>query len=309
MDSLRFYIIIIVLLATIPVAGLSTYNYIQQRHLGMLHSQEELQRLVKQGEAGYRQVIQRTRQFLSTLAKFSAVFQRHPAASNFFAELLKEDLLYGNIFASAPHGQMFASALPPVGPSNLSNQKYFQRSIQTKEFTLGEMVIDHTLGKAVLHCAYPVLDRSGQVQAVVVAVITLDRLSDIIPFLELPAGSAFAIIDNQGKILFRHPDPEKWVGKDFAGVEIVKTVLGQKQGLATALGIDGVSRLYAFMPLGQTSQEGFIYCGIPIQTVYGPMNQALINNLLSLLATVIYTLILAWIFLYCVYGNREGDHL
>ena len=157
------------------------------------------------------------------------------------------------------------------------------------------MVVGRALGVATLPCGYPVLDHSGQLQGVVAIGLNLDRLSRIFQITEFPAGGCLAIIDNRGRIMFRHPEPEQWIGKDFSHVEIIRVTLAQKHGIVTARGPDGLKRLYAFSPLGGASQEGFVMAGIPPQTIYAPAQQALIRNLASLGLVTIVVIILAWL--------------
>jgi len=306
-SSLRARIVIIVLLASIPMVGLIIYNDLQMRRQASHSYQRELQSLVTHGEGDYQNAITQTRLFLGAVAKLPAIsLHQAETSSALFATLLKEGSRYDNIFALAPDGERFASGLPPKGPSNLAHRVYYQRAVQTKHFVVGEMVIGHIVGKPVLHCAYPIIASAGEVQAIIVAALNINELAQGLPFSTLPSGSTVTIIDNQGKIIFRHPNPEHWVEKDIAEAEIVKIIRAQGQGLAKARGSDGVSRLYAFMPMGRNYPQGFIYAGIPLETVYGPANQTLIRNLLLLLTAIVFILIMAWLLGYLFIMRRMG---
>ena len=57
------------------------------------------------------------------------------------------------------------------------------------------------------------------------------------------------VIDRRGTILARYPQ-EQWVEKRLPEAEIVKIVLAKGEGIAEAVGIDGVPCLFAFTPLG-----------------------------------------------------------
>jgi diguanylate cyclase (GGDEF)-like protein/PAS domain S-box-containing protein len=305
--SLRSRIVIIALLASIPMVGLMIYKDLQSRRQATQNYQRDLQILVAHGEGAYQDVITQTRQFLGTIAKFPAVTQRQAeACSALFAALLREGPLYDNIFALGPDGELFASGLPPKGPPNLAHRPYYQLAMHTKHFTVGEMVIDYMVGKPVLHCAYPIIDPTGAVQAIIVVALNVDQLAKGMPFSMLPKGSTATIINSQGKFIFRQPDPEYWVEKDIAEAEIVKVIRTQGQGQATARGSDGVSRLYTFMPLGRSYSKGFIYAGTPLETFFGPANQTLIRNLLTLLVVSVFTLILAGLFGYLFIVRRMG---
>ncbi|MHB9072297.1 MAG: diguanylate cyclase [Desulfobaccales bacterium] len=307
MNSLRSRIIIIVLLASIPMVGLIIHNDLQSRRQAADNYQRALKILVGQGEDDFHSAISQTRQLLMGLAQFPALSQRHSEdCSALFAALLKEGHLYRNIFVLTPDGDLFASGLPPKGPANLAHRKYYQLAMQTKQFAVGEMVIGKIAGKPVLPCAYPIIDAAGEVQAILVATLNIDQLAKGLPFAILPKGSTLTIIDNQGEIIFRHPNPEEWVEQNIAETEIVKIIRGRGQGLVKAHGRDGVLRLYTFMPIGRTHPKGYIYAGIPLETVFGPANQALIRNILTVLAVAVFLLIMAWLLGYLFIVRRMG---
>lgn len=308
MTSLRARIIIIVLLASIPIVGLITYNDLQARRQAAENYQRSLKILVGQGQDIYRDAITQTHQFLHALAQLLTLTQQQAEeGSALFAALLKEGALYGNIFALTPDGELFASGLPPKGPINLAHRQYYQLATQTKQFTVSKMVIDYLVGKPVLHCAYPIINSAGEVQAVIVAAVNIEQLAKSLPFAILPKGSDLTIIDSHGTIIFCYPNPEQWVERNVAETEIVKIIQAQSRGLVKAHGRDGVLRLYTFMPIGRTHPPGYIYAGIPLETVFGPANQALIRNLLTLLAVSVFLLIMAWLLGYLFIRRRMGS--
>jgi PAS domain S-box-containing protein len=309
MNSLRSRIIIIVFLAVIPLAGLLIYNNLQYRQAATLNTQKNLMGVVKNSNSDYNNIIDQTKQFLLVLTEHPAVKNHESAASSeLFKKVIKGYPLYYNIIATKRNGEIFASAhpLPPQRPHSLSDRIYFKRILKTKEFSLGELVFGRALGVATLPCASPIFDPSGQFQGVVAVGLNLHRLSRVFQITELPTGASFGIIDNRGRIMFQHPEPEKFIAKDLSHTEIVQTILAQKQGLVEARGLDGKQRLYAFVPLGGASQEGFVFSGIPIATIYSPVQKALIRNLLSLGLVTIFALILAWVLGYLFVMRRMG---
>ena len=298
MTSLRFRLMIVVFLAIMPMAALIIYNDMEQRQLATQHSEKELLRVVQNCDSDYTNIIQQTKQLLATLAEFSAVKQYDSVATSiFFARVLRQDSLYHNIMATRADGEIFASAqpLPPHGPHSLADRIYFKRILKTGKFSQGELVFGRALGVATLPVASPILDNSGQVQGVVAAGLNLERLSRIFQINELSKETSFGIIDNRGRIMFRHPDPEKWIGQDFPHSEIIQIILAQKQGLVKARDNYGQQRLYAFLPLGGDPDAGFVFSGIPLQTILAPARQALVLNLTSLGVVTLLALALAWL--------------
>jgi PAS domain S-box-containing protein len=296
MTSLRFRLIVIVLVAITPLAGLIIYANVEQRRAATERMESDLQRLIENCDSDYRHMLEHSRQLLTALAAFPAV-KGHDAKAGaaLFSRIVKQSHLYHNIMATTQDGTIFASVQPlPPGRNNLAGRLYFKRILERQEFSLGEMVLGHTLGVPTLPCAAPILDDEGGFRGVVAAGLNLGQLRNIFQIKDLTASSCFMIIDNRGRIMLRLPEPERLVEEDPALAEIIPLALERRKGFAEARGVDGRVSFFAFMPLGGATQEGFVIYGIPAETILAPLRQALIRNLASLGAVTILALILAW---------------
>src|SRR5574337_370224 len=113
-----------------------------------------------------------------------------------------------------------------------------------------------------------------------------------------PPGSVMSVIDSNGTVLARHPDPEQWVGRSARELPIVKTVLAQGGGVVEAPGLDGVPRLFGFTPLHNTPHgpDMYIRIGIPRSTAYAEADRLLARSLIGLGLVGALTLVVAWVF-------------
>ncbi|GAB4422213.1 MAG: hypothetical protein Fur0044_20100 [Anaerolineae bacterium] len=204
------------------------------------------------------------------------------------------------IVGQAGDGHVFCGARPDDGLLNLADQAFFQRALQTGAFTLSDYQdyqSEPISGKATLSFGYPVLTETGQVQAVVFASLDLAWLNQLAAQAQLPAGSSFTIIDRNGTILVRYPDPDRWVGRAVPESPIVKIIMSeQDEGTVEAVGIDGAQRQYAFTPLQITPGERdvFVSVGIPTPIAFGYANRVLTQNLTVLGLVTLLTLAAAW---------------
>ncbi len=91
----------------------------------------------------------------------------------------------------------------------------------------------------------------------------------------LPSGAAFGIIDSRSAILLRGPENDKWVGKILPEADLAVEILSRKSGSATITGVDGVKRLYAFVPLAHAgSPSWYVYVGIPTDLAFASVRDA-----------------------------------
>jgi PAS domain S-box-containing protein len=297
--SLRFRLLLLVLLAVVPVMGLTIYTNIELRRLAAADAKAEALRLVRLAASDQQDTIKDARQFLFALAQLPEIRGTDSVdCSAFLARLFNQYPQYAFLGVIAPDGNLICSALPTDNPINLADRDYFQQSLQTRDFAISSFQGDSISGRATLDLGYPILDEAGQAQAVVFASLDLTWLNQLAAEAQLPEGSTFTVIDRNGTILVRYPDPEKWVGKSLPEAPIVETILEQQnEGTAEAYGVDGIPRLFAFTPLSSLPASGDVYVsiGIPSSFAFADANRVLYRNLAGLGLVTALALAAAWI--------------
>lgn len=296
--SLRVRLLLLVLLAIVPVLGLTLYTNFEMRRLVVEDVRKETLRLARFVAGGQEDTIKDIRQLLFALAQLSEVQQPDAAAcSVLFTQLLKQYPQYALLGVVALDGNVFCSALPADRSLNLADKPFFQRTIQTRGFTISSYQTDPFTGKATLFFGYPVVSESGQVQAVVFASLDLTWLNQLAAQAQLPRGSTFTVIDRNGTILVRYPDPDRWVGRSMAEAPIIEMMLTQRnEGTAEALGADGSQHLFAFTPLRSAPGGENVYVSVDVPTTiaFATANWVLAGSLGVLGLVTFLTLTAAW---------------
>ncbi|MEE9911629.1 MAG: PAS domain S-box protein [Deltaproteobacteria bacterium] len=299
MKSIKFKLLILIFAAVLPALGILVYsNYERQRHDLAVAKADVLG--ILQGLAnGHENDIEATRRFLMTLARLPAVQDRNAAAcARLFRELLKENTQYTAIFAADREGLVFASALP-AGRISIGKRRYFQETLRTKTFSVGEYVLGSVSRRAVLPFAYPVMDSDGRVTGVVGIAIDLEKYGrNFVAMTQFPKSSTLNLLDSKFVRLYHYPDNEKYVGKADLP-EIVKQLsAGPREGVFTSIGVDGVKRLFAykgFFLKGGSSPYLFMRIGIPQQLAVARAKSTFLLNIGLLLGSLMAALLVAWI--------------
>jgi signal transduction histidine kinase len=295
--SLRFRLLLLVLLAVVPALGLTLYTNVELRRLAAADVKEEALRLARIAASDQEDTIKDTRQLLFALAQLPEAHSTDPTACSALFELLNQYPQYALLGVIARDGDLSCSTLPMSGPVNLADRNYFQLVLQTRDFAISDYQNDQISGKATLDLGYPVLDEAGQVQAVVFASLDLTWLNQLAAEARLPKGSTFTVIDRNGTVLVRYPDPGMWVGQSVPEAPVVETILTQRgEGTAEAYGVDGIPRLFAFTPLSDASGGGDVYVsiGIPTAVAFANANRVLVRHLIGLGLVMILALAAAW---------------
>ncbi len=180
-----------------------------------LHAQENALRLANLVSIETGQLIQRTRRLLMSLAQFPAVSNRDPRnCAGVLENLRVTHPHYTSLVVTDPSGDVFCVSQTSSSAINLADRDYFRRAIETREFVVSDFLIGRLTGKPSLAFAYPAVDRSGELKAVIIAALDLSRLEVNLSAARLPTGSTLSIIDSKGKVLARWPEQEEWIGRE-----------------------------------------------------------------------------------------------
>ena len=299
--SLRSYVrvrlLLLVLSAFLPVFGLTLYVDLEQRRQAIGDLQHNAQRAIQLPVTQQGELIHSTRQLLMVLAQLPVVRERDARACHaLFSRLLTQDSRFANLRVSTPDGDVFCSALPMAEPVNVADARYFQSVLKTRDFAIGNFEVGPISQKPMVGFGYPVLDETGQVQAVVVATQDLAWLNLMIAEFDLPPHSTLTVLDRQGIVLARYPDFERAVGQSLAELPIVKTILSQQDGTAQGRAPDGTPHLYFFRPL-QDNPEATVYLNLDVSEADAlvDIQHTFARNLAILALVTAVALLAAWL--------------
>jgi signal transduction histidine kinase len=298
-SSLRMRLVILILIAVVPALGLMLYNTAEQEQLDAAAVQKDLSRLATLYAREERQLLEGSRQVLITLAAFLVLHHEDSqACSAFFADLIKDFRRYANFGAVKENGDVFCSAVPLAEPISAGDRRWFQRVMQTGQFTVSGFQVGRITGKPVLLMAYPWTASGKSATGAVFAAIDLAWLNRFaFPWDEqLLPGATLARTDDQGVVLSQQPGPDAWIGRPVPVPELLAAMLAWKRGLLEASNPEGTRYLYAYEPImsGLSGREVYLILGVPKKAAFAPSHRSLTRNLLWLGVATAVALGAAW---------------
>ncbi len=297
--SVRGRLLALVLLAVVPALALTLYTHLEERRLNAIQVQENALRLARLVSADQERLIEGARQLLASLARLPQVRMREATAcSRLFAEFLEQYSLYANLGVASSHGDIFCSGLPISGSVGAAHRTWFQRTIKSGAFSVGDYQIGTITRKATVNFGYPVFGDRGGLVAVVFVALDLAWLDQLAAQARLPTGSVLTVIDRSGTVLVRYPGDGMSVGQPMPDEHIFRAILAQQgEGTTRATGADGVPRLFSFAPLGRAAEGGdaYVSIGIPITIAFAEADRRLARNLTALGLTALLALAAAWV--------------
>jgi len=299
LSSLRFRLVLLVLLAVAPVAAVILYNGAERRHAASAEVRQEALQLTEMSVLQQEQVLEGSRQLLvalGSLVQLSGIDAlRQETCGPAFAKLKEDFSFYSNLGVVNRQGDLVCSALPLAAPVSLADRSWFIRAQASRSFSVGDYQVGRLTGVPTLNVALPVLDRSGAFTGAIFLAIDLNWLNETLSRTSLPKGAALTLFDRNGTIIARSPDPESWLGQNAAQSPLWQMVSGPS-GAAETSGLDGTNRLYGFTSLTNPPDAGlYTTLGIPKSTAFAPIDRETSRNLILLAVAGALALALAGI--------------
>ena len=296
LGSLRVRAILLVLLAIIPLVGLTLYSYLDQRATAIVEAQRDAVVAVKFVAKIQETLLRDTNQLLQTLTQLPQVLKLDPAAcSLLFARVIENHENFTTLVAAYPSGLVFASAPTRTDPLNLRDRSWFKEVLQTRDLVIGDAYLGRISRRHTLPLAFPVQNPGGEVTAIVAIGLDLDWLGRFIMQTGLPPGTILLITDHQGRVIFRYPHPENYIGKQFPEASIIKTMISQKEGTAEDVCPSGGPWLYGFTQFSSPTQGFHVAVGIPQDVAFADIDWDLKRNLLYLGLVALLVMAAAWV--------------
>jgi signal transduction histidine kinase len=281
--SLRFRLLLLVVLSVLPAFALAIYDVRDQYRREADVAKARALEVARAVSAEHDDLITGAQQLLITLAEFPQVRGFDTGGcSRLFAHLLAKYTQYLNLAATTPDGDIFCSAVPVQGSVSAADTPWFQDAIRTQRFAVGNFQIGRVTGRPSLLFALPVMGPAGNVLAVTYAALDLAWLNRRVAAARPPQEATVTILDRNGRILARYPGPERWLGQPMPE-PFAQTILAQHEGTAEGPGLDGVAQLYAFTPFGRGGESGaHVSVAIPAAHVFADVRRQFTRHALGL---------------------------
>jgi len=169
-----------------------------------------------------------------------------------FTQVVKQFPEFSNAMFALPDGKVVCIATPLKQAVNIADWPGFKAALASPGVVIGEARNSRVTGKRVLPIYKAVRDGNGEVRGVLHIGLGLSWLNHSLDNSKYLEGARVGLIDPQGQVLARYPDPEHWVGTSAFETSFFKAVVAHGgEGIARDIGFDGVPRVYGlarFLP-------------------------------------------------------------
>lgn len=299
LPNLRTRLVAVIFLALLPafvlLITIAAYERTRAEESAHLESMALAQLLRTQ----YDEVITGSRVSLQWLARSPDLVDGDSAAcSARLREFYEASGDYLGLSVAQPDGTVrcIASQRPITSAMTSAGQLFFRRALENKAFAVGDVQIGQASGKPNLAVGYPILDANGQVKAVIGAGLNIEALSRRLTNNQFYQYASLLLIDRNGTVVLRHPDPDEFIGRNVTDTEIFRAARSQGEGWIDAPGLSGNRRIFAFTPVGDPKNPDlYAFAGLTTEYVYAGVDRMLRLSLMGLTVIGLAALVSAWI--------------
>lgn len=297
--ELRRRLFFIILVAVFPIFGVILYQARLERDLQLGEVLEDAWGWVENVAIREARFIDAAKQLLSILADVPDLTHGDSSTcERFLKPLVDHNSGYVDLGVADANGTVRCRVNDADKTRlNLAETSYFRGALTAKSFTIGDFQRHGRAGRASLNFAYPIIDANGAVSSVIFAALDIGSIARLAGESKLPQGMVLSILDSKGTILARVPEAGTWVGKHIPDAALFEMLQLRSQQSRDLVGLDGIDRLYAFRPLSVAGAVGQIYimAGIPKDVAFGPVQRALLDNVIMLLLVTLSASGIAWL--------------
>ena len=271
--SLTGRMFLLVFIAVLPALGIQAYNEYDLRAARAQDIREQVIQITKQFGAEMGELREGARQLIVALGQLSSVkLQQTQACDALFASAKANFSNYSLLGAADANGHIFCSS-EPLSYSSVAEQPFFKRAMSADELAVGNYWVDPTTGQKMIHFAQRYRDEKGAVAGVVFAGLDLNWLSEHLKERGLSPTASILIADREGNIIARLPHPEQLVGKNMRkSHEAIMD--GYKAGWEEAKGVDGIVRIFGYVPAQLPPYDLFLSAGMGKAEAFAPIDAA-----------------------------------
>lgn len=283
--SLRTRIVLLVVVAIVPLFGMSIFKALHNADAELERSKANLQFAASLAAASQERTADSARQVLSVIASLPGL---QDSSGNFdcnryFSGLTRLLPEYANVGILGLDGHTRCHALGSEKKAFLGDRSYFRDAIAQRRFVAGTYAVGRLVGKPLLTYAQPVIGADGKITGVVFAAFDLARMAESIAAIQLPPGAALGIQDREGTLLASKPVLPIKVGEKVRSQVLREAVKNMSTGVREGLDGAGQDRLWAFMPSNPHVEAAvFVSVSMDRDLVVGPGQRQLWLELTAL---------------------------
>jgi signal transduction histidine kinase len=293
--SLTTKMFVLVLIAVMPALVIQSYNEYDLRKSRENDIRNQTVQITKQFGAEMGEIREGARHYLQVISQLPSINSMDADSCTRLLAALDAKTPYYNLLGVADAAGTVRCVSGPTSLTSVADLPFFKRALAQTDMAVGNYWVDPASGVKQIHFGLQFSDeKDGSVVGVVFAALDLHWLSEHLKERGLTSTQSILIADREGNIIARLPNPEQLVGKNMrkGHAEIMD---GHTAGWEEAIGVDGVERIFGYVPAALPPRDFFLSAGQSKAEAFATIDTVTRRGILLILAGLLLAGYAAWI--------------
>jgi signal transduction histidine kinase len=264
--GLRGRILLLVLVALAPPTVIAVIVALEERNEAREHAQRDVLQTAEVAAADVQRVFTGTAGFMAPLSRDLAGRPGRSSCERLLGLVPRSTTRYSSVGLALEDGAVFCGAtrrgiVPDRKRASVAGEPWFREAAATDRVVLGDVGRDPLSGSEAIVVARRIAAPPGSPRRVLFAAVAARGLADATALSDAPPGATFVLFDRRGTIIARVPRLQGAVGDHIDEQWLAEEVLRRRRGTAEVAGVDGVSRIQGFTPVGGPAGEKLFVAG------------------------------------------------
>lgn len=291
--TIRAQLVALVLAVALPAVGLVAYGLVSAANEARDAAFTQVQFLATSSASRLDAVVHENAALLAKLARRPLIGALDPRRCDpIIDNLVSINPEYTTLAVrDSAANVLCTSRADPMPRDVMRKVPWFATAIADARPRVGDAYLHPRTGRWVSVLTHPLTDDNGQVAGVLILSLDLRSLQERL-FKALPEGSLVSVLDRGNHFLMRSIGPDRWIGQPLPAAQRA-SVAGRRPGETFEIeGVDGVTRMFAVTDV--PSAGWHVYAALPVDYVYAPQRQRLVESAAIGVAVILFVTALAY---------------
>jgi two-component system sensor histidine kinase/response regulator len=276
-------LVLLTVIAVLPALAIQAYNEYDLRRAREQDIRERVVQITKQFGEEMGELREGARQLLAAMARLPGIISMEgPRCEVLLVSMKQSYPNYESLSVADTYGRTICSSSLNA-PASVGDLPFFKRAMAQNSMVVGNYWVNPASDAKVIHFAMKFPGRDGVTAGVVSVALDLKWLSGHLADRGLPPDASILIADREGNIISRLPNPDALIGKNMRkSHEAIMD--GDQSGSEEALGVDGVTRIFGYVPAALPPRDLFLSAGLSKSEAFEDIDRATRRGIILILA-------------------------
>ena len=252
--SIRTRLLVLALVAVVPLMVDRARQIEADRAERIAALSENARALARQGAESQRELIIAVKAVVQVVARaYATLASSSESCSRFLADATSDAPWIAGLSIIGANGRVTCSTAAKSVGLDVTERPYFQRALREKTFIVSADAVGRSRGAVGMIAAVPTLGADSNATGVITAGFELQWIDRIADEVARRPGALMLIFDEQGLVLSAEPGEPNVLRRKLDAPDLLRAMNGREDGLAAAMGPDGVRRSFGFTRLPNSS--------------------------------------------------------